>query len=157
ELDYAEQLRVPVIPVQVGSLANLRIKKIAERQIIDYRDRSADAVLELRSALDEFAALPRQWPDPLPEPPSVPFEYLHRIAVRIDVQHLILPEAQGQLIDELRRKLRDENDRLARSDILHLLRQLKDRPEITVPHAAEIDTILQGTEAKSIRPAADGA
>lgn len=155
ELGYAEQLGVPVIPVQVGSLDTLRIK-IAERQIIDYRDRSADAVLNLRSALDEFAAVPWQLPDPLPEPPSVPFEYLHRIATRIDVPNSILPEVQAQLIDELRRKLRDENDQVARSDILQLLGQLKNRSEITARHAAEIDAILRGTEASTVRPPADG-
>lgn len=156
ELKYAEELRVPVLPLLVGSLDSRRIE-IAERQIVDYRERSADAVLELMSALDEIAATPWQLPDPLPMPPSVPFEYLHRISIRIDVQESILRETQEQLIDELRRRLRDENDQTARNDILQLLRQLRDRPEITVPHAAEIDAILQGTEAKSVPPPADGA
>jgi len=107
-------------------------------------------------AVAELAAAPRQWPSPLPEPPSVPFEYLHRIASRIDAPS-ILAEAQGQIIDELRRKLSEENDDLARRDILQLFRQLRERHDITVTHAAEIDEILQGAEAKTIHPPSDGA
>lgn len=155
ELSYAEQLRVPVVPVRVGPLENLRIE-IAEKQIIDYRERSADAVIDLIAAITELSAQPRQLPDPLPKPPAMPFEYLYRIAGLIDVQQ-IPPDDQGQVIAELRRRLKTEDDDLARNDILLLLHELRARNELTVPHAAEIDEILSWIQAKQVSPAEGGA
>lgn len=155
ELRYAEQLQVPVIPVRVGPLENLRIP-LAEKQIIDYRERSADVVIGLIAAVTELSAQERQLPDPLPEPPEMPFEYLYRIAGLIDVQQ-IPPDDQGQLIAELRRRLKTEEDDGARNDILTLLHELRARNELTVPHAAEIDEILSGFQAKKVPPAEGGA
>jgi hypothetical protein len=146
ELRYAEQLGVPIIPVRVGPLENLRIP-IAEKQIIDYRERNADAVINLIAAVIELSAQPRQLPDPLPTPPEMPFEYLYRIAGLIDVQQ-IPPDDQGEVIAELRRRLKVEEDDVARHDILLLLKELRTRNELTVPHAAEIDEILSGIQTK---------
>lgn len=154
ELSYAEQLRVPVVPVRVGPLENLRIP-LAEKQIIDYRQRSADAVIDLIAAVTDLSAQPRQLPDPLPEPPGIPFDYLYRIASQIDVQQ-IPPDDQGRLIAELWRRLKTEEDNVARKDILMLLSELRARNELTVPHAAEIDEILSGAQAKKVTPADAG-
>lgn len=142
ELGYAEKLRIPIVPVMVGPLPNLRIP-LAEKQIIDYRARSADAVIDLIAAVAELSAQPRQLPDPLPEPPTMPFEYLYRIASRIDVQQISLDD-QGRLIAELRRWLNAEEDEAARNDLLTLINELRGRNELTVRHAAEIDEILSG-------------
>jgi len=155
ELRYAEQLRVPVIPVRVGPLENLRIP-IAEKQIIDFRERSAEVVIDLIAAVTELSAQKRQLPDPLPEPPEMPFEYLYRIASLIDVQQ-IPPDDQGQFIAELRRRLKTEEDDAARNDILTLLNELRARNELTVSHAAEIDEILSGIQARKVPPAEVGA
>ncbi|MGH3925478.1 MAG: toll/interleukin-1 receptor domain-containing protein, partial [Pseudonocardiaceae bacterium] len=156
ELGYAEQLGVPVVPVQVGHLENLRFP-LAEKQIVDYRERSAEAVIDLIAAVTDLSAQPRQLPNPLPTPPDIPFEYLYRIAARMINVQQIPPDDQDLLITELRRRLKTEEDEVARNDILLLLRELRARNEITVPHAAEIDEILSGIQAKKVPPVEGGA
>lgn len=142
ELDYANDLGLPVLPLQVGPLDHMYIP-LAERQIIDYQERTADSVVKLVTALTEMLSRRVVLPDPLPEPPPVPFEYLYRIA-SVMGPNRITPERQEELIGTLRRKLREEDDPLARVDIVKLLRELKDRNEITVPNAREVDEILAG-------------
>ena len=44
ELAYARDLGLPILPVQVGSVNNLRTAPISEIQIIDYRERTAGSV-----------------------------------------------------------------------------------------------------------------
>ncbi|MER5265383.1 toll/interleukin-1 receptor domain-containing protein [Actinosynnema sp. NPDC002837] len=144
EFDYAQQLGVPVLPVQVGPLDNLRIP-IMERQLVDYRERSADAIVSLAGALTELAAQKRVPPNPMPPPPKVPFEYLYRIAELLGPQP-IAPERQEIIIGQLRRHLRTERDEIARADILKLLREFRERGEITNLNSREIDEILAGVE-----------
>lgn len=93
ELTYALQLGVPVVPVQVGPVESLAIS-IAKMQIIDYRRRSAETALALVKAVTEACAQARQLPDPLPDPPEMPFEYLFRISTEMEVQE-IPAEAPG--------------------------------------------------------------
>ena len=144
EFDYAQQLGVPVLPVQVGPLDNLRIP-IMERQLVDYRERSADAIVSLAGALTELTARPRVLPNPMPPPPKVPFEYLYRIAELLGPQP-ISPERQEIIIGQLRRHLRTERDEVARADIVKLLREFRDRGEITNMNSREIDEILANVE-----------
>ncbi|MCE6997169.1 TIR domain-containing protein [Saccharothrix sp. S26] len=144
EFDYAQQLGVPVLPVQVGPLDNLRIP-IMERQLVDYRERSADAIVSLAGALTELTARPRVLPNPMPTPPKVPFEYLYRIAELLGPQP-ISPERQEIIIGQLRRHLRTERDEVARADIIKLLREFRERGEITNLNTREIDEILANVE-----------
>lgn len=144
EFDYAQQLGVPVLPVQVGPLDNLRIP-IMERQLVDYRERDADAIVALAGALTELTARPRVLPNPMPPPPKVPFEYLYRIAELLGPQP-ISPERQEIIIGQLRRHLRTERDEIARADIVKLLREFRERGEITNMNSREIDEILANVE-----------
>ncbi|MCC8249354.1 toll/interleukin-1 receptor domain-containing protein [Saccharothrix luteola] len=144
EFDYAQQLGVPVLPVQVGPLDNLRIP-IMERQLVDYRERSADAIVSLAGALTELTAQKRVPPNPMPPPPKVPFEYLYRIAELLGPQP-IAPERQEIIIGQLRRHLRTERDEIARADIVKLLREFRERGEITNLNSREIDEILANVE-----------
>lgn len=155
ELEYAEKLGIPVLPVRVGPVESMRIP-LAEKQIIDYRGRSADAAIGLAGALRELTSRPPTPPDPLPEPPPVPFAYLYRIASWIGPNR-ISPDQQEELIGKLRRNLKDEADEVARADILKLLREIRDRRELTVQNAAEIDEILSGIEAAKVPEPEDGA
>ena len=154
ELDYAQRLRIPVLPVQVGSLHSVRIP-IMETQGIDYRERNADAALALVAALTELIARPLEPPDPLPEPPKVPFEYLYRIAETLGPLP-ISPDHQEAVIGQLRRKLKEERDGVARADIVKLLREFRRRSELTVGNAEEIDLLLDGVDAAEVRPPEDG-
>jgi hypothetical protein len=151
ELSYAKQLGVPIVPVQVGPVESLKIS-IAKKQIIDYRQRSADVVVALVARVTELCAQPWTLPDPLPEPPKMPFEYLFRLSSLMEVQE-ISRKNQQQLITELRQWLKTEHDEIARNDILLLLKELRVRNELTVPHAAEIDEILSGIHSTKVPPA----
>ncbi|MFD0201952.1 MULTISPECIES: toll/interleukin-1 receptor domain-containing protein [Saccharothrix] len=144
EFDYAQQLGVPVLPVHVGPLDNLRIP-IMERQLVDYRERDVDAIVALAGALTELAARPRALPNPMPPPPKVPFEYLYRIAELLGPQP-IAPDRQEIIIGQLRRHLRTERDEVARADIIKLLREFRERGEITNLNSREIDEILANVE-----------
>ncbi|WP_158845918.1 TIR domain-containing protein [Saccharothrix deserti] len=152
EFDYAQQLGLPVLPVQVGPLDNLRIP-IMERQIVDYRERSADAIVSLAGALAELTARPLVLPNPLPPPPKVPFEYLYRIAELLGPRP-ITPERQEIIIGQLRRHLRTEQDEVARADIIKLLREFRERGEITNMNSREIDEILSKVEQGEVEVAA---
>ncbi|HEY0453715.1 toll/interleukin-1 receptor domain-containing protein, partial [Actinophytocola sp.] len=155
ELRYAESLGIPVLPLQVGPLKSMFIP-LAERQIIDYRGRSADAVVRLVAALSELTARPVVLPDPLPEPPQVPFEYLYRIASVLGPDRISV-DAQEELIIQLRRKLREEDDQAARGDIVKLLHELAARNELTVQNSREIEEILAAVPPETVPDPDDDA
>src|SRR5689334_3605854 len=147
ELEYAEKLGVPILPVRVGPLESMFIP-LGEKQIIDYSGRTADAVVGLVAALTELTAHPYVPPNPLPEPPEVPFSYLYRIASRLGPNPISLDD-QEELISKLRRKFKEEDDELARADIVKLMRELRERRELTVQSAREIDEVLTGVTAET--------
>jgi hypothetical protein len=155
ELRYADQLGIPVLPLRVGPLKSMFIP-LAERQMIDYRERTADAVIQLVVALKELVARQVFLPNPLPEPPDVPFEYLFRIA-KVMGPDRIAPEEQDNLIWQLRSKLKEEDDEVAKADIVKLLKELRERNELTQQNAREIDEVLGRSMAKEIEEPTDGA
>lgn len=148
ERRYAEQLGIPIVPVQVGEVANLKIPE-ASRHIVDYRERNADVVIELVEALIEIASRPRVRPHPMPPPPEMPFQHLVQLAEEINAEE-ISPRTQVRLIAELRQELRTETDVVARKDVLTLLRTLRARSDITLPNAEDIDAALRDTSAVAI-------
>jgi len=155
ELDYAQKLGLPILPVQVGSVESVRIP-IMETQGIDYRERTANAALGLVAALTELTSRPATRTDPPPEPPKVPFEYLYRIAEILGPTP-IAPDRQEAVIAQLRRKLKEERDVVARADIVKLLREFRRRKELTVGNSEEIDQLLEGVEAAGLTEQEDGA
>jgi hypothetical protein len=154
ELEYAKKLGIPVLPVQVGAVHNTRIP-IMETQAIDYRERTPEAVLSLVAALSDLARRQVRLPDPLPDPPKVPFEYLYRMAERLGPKP-IPADDQELLIGQFRSKLRNEDDAVARADIVKLLKELRGRRELTVGNAEEIDSLLETAEPLVAEPD-DGA
>lgn len=144
ELDYAKKLGLPVLPVQVGPVHNLRIP-IMETQAIDYRERTPEAVLALVAALADLASRDTVLPDPLPDPPGVPFEYLYRMAERLGPKPIPVDD-QELLIAQFRTKLRNEDDDVARADIVKLLKELRRRKELTVGNSEEVDSLLETAE-----------
>jgi hypothetical protein len=141
ELEYARALGIPVLPVQIGPLDGLRSTPIADLQVVDYRQRSADAALGLIAAVQEAALRRDTLPDPLPDQPPIPFEYLMRLGRAIDAPQMN-PFEQVGVLAQLRQGLEDEDDGNARRDIAMLLQNMRRRPDATYRSVSEIDAML---------------
>jgi TIR domain/Protein of unknown function (DUF2510) len=113
ELGYAEDLGLPIVPVQIGEVSRYASDPIVSRQSIDYRNPSAASGLALLAALNEHAAHRTELPDPLPEEPPIPVVYLHRLSQILGRDELS-PPVQGQILRELcaRREARANRPKL---------------------------------------------
>lgn len=153
ELEYATALGLPVVPVQIGPVESPRLAPVAQIQIIDYRNATGAMGMALVSALQEAAAQRGELPDPLPEPPPIPYEYLMRLSARIDAPDLSAAD-QLSILLQLRESLGVEDDDEVRADIGKLLRRLRSRADVTFRVAGEIDA-LPGREDAAPSPAGD--
>jgi len=142
ELDYAATLGVPVVPVQIGPVDRPRLSPIAHIQIIDYRDPTATSAIALIAALQDGAERRGELPDPLPDPPPIPYEYLMRLSAQIDSPVLQHTDQLG-IMTQLRDSLEIEDDDDIRADLNALLGRLRSRPDVTFRVADEIDALLR--------------
>src|SRR5580693_8437114 len=121
ELRYAQALNRPILPVRIGEIDSMRVNPLAALQIIDYREPSVDAGIQLVTAVHALQSKPVPLPDPLPEEPPVPFGYITRLGNTLAEKELS-PQQQLQLLVELRSGLdEDGDDPSARSDIDNVL------------------------------------
>jgi hypothetical protein len=148
ELAYARDLGLPILPVQVGPVSNLRTTAISDIQIIDYRERTVASGIALVSAINDSSARRRDLPSPLPEPPPVPFAYLLRLRSTLEAAE-VSPSAQTDLVGKLRESLQTETDESVLEDAGELLRLLRERSDITYRNRREIDSLLSN-EAPSV-------
>jgi serine/threonine kinase PknH len=124
------------------------VNPLASLQIIDYREPTVDAGIQLVSAVHALQSKPVPLPDPLPEEPPVPFGYITRLGNQMAEKELS-PQLQLQLLVELRSGLdEDGDDPSARGDIAQLLRMLRLRHDVTYRTRSEIDNVLAEIEAK---------
>ncbi|MDT5012804.1 MAG: hypothetical protein QOH57_4421, partial [Mycobacterium sp.] len=142
ELSYARDLRLPILPVQIGEVSSYRADPIFSTQLIDYRTSTGAAGFALMGALNQHVNDRVELPDPLPPAPPIPYEYLQRLGAQIHDSAILAPAMQAQMLFELRNALHEEYDQTAREDIRGQLAKLRRRSDVTVPIAAEIDTIL---------------
>ncbi len=156
ELSYAKALGLPVLPVQVGRVGNVRLTPVADIQVIDYRERTPAKGMELIEAIQQAVTERQPLPDPLPEPPPVPFEYLLRLGSAIGAAQLT-PDQQGDFIRQLRDCLETEDDEGVRGDARELLHALRRRPDITYRNAQAIDQLLAELTAATTEATARGA
>jgi len=140
ELQYARQLGLPVIPIQVGEFSSMRAFPLAEIHIIDYRSRSSSAGLHLANAIRTASSRPFQLPSPLPPTPPLPFAYLLRLRAQIEDPQMSLT-AQDQTRTDLLNALAQEDSNV-HADILSLIRALRRRGDITHRNAEELDRVL---------------
>jgi hypothetical protein len=148
ELRYARALNRPILPVRIGDVDSMRVNPLAALQIIDYRDPTVDAGIQLVTAVHALRGKPVPLPDPLPEEPPVPFGYITRLGNQLAEKELS-PQQQLQLLVELRSGLdEDGDDPSARGDIAQLLRMLRLRHDVTYRTRSEIDNVLAEIEAK---------
>jgi serine/threonine kinase PknH len=130
ELRYARDLQRPILPVQIGPVTSLRVTPFAATQIIDYRNPTAEAGIELIGAVQQQRAQLQPLPSELPDEPPVPFAYLMRLANNIAEPQLSARQ-QADLVSELKSGLEEDgDDPAARSDIKQLLCMLRDRPDV---------------------------
>ncbi|OBI23594.1 sensor domain-containing protein [Mycobacterium sp. E2497] len=154
ELRYARALNRPILPVRIGDIDSMRVNPLASLQIIDYREPTVDAGIQLVTAVHALQSKPVPLPDPLPDEPPVPFGYITRLGNTLAEKELS-PQQQTQLLIELRQGLdEDGDDPSARGDIGQLLRMLRLRHDVTYRTRTEIDNVLSEIEAKDGSPAA---
>jgi TIR domain len=138
EFDYAQALARPILPVMVRDApVQLAPPRIANTQIVDYRNPTAEGAMSLRNALEEMPR-PPSLPDPLPDEPPVPMSYLDQYRALIDGEDLDYTQ-QTVLLARLRPRLSDEDDRPV---VIDLLRKLEQRPDAARQVAEEIHAIL---------------
>lgn len=153
ELRYARALNRPILPVRIGDVDSMRVNPLATLQIIDYREPTVDAGIQLVTAVHALQSKPVPLPDPLPEEPPVPFGYITRLGNQMAEKELS-PQQQLQLLVELRSGLdEDGDDPSARGDIAQLLRMLRLRHDVTYRTRSEIDNVLAEIEARDGSPA----
>jgi class 3 adenylate cyclase len=148
ELGYAQELGLPILPVQIGEIGSYRDHPIFARQLIDYRGPASGTGFALMGALEQQAAYRSDLPDPLPEGPPIPYEYLQRLGAAIHDAAALTPSVQAHTLFELRNALAEEDDSTVVDDIHKLLRLLRRRSDVTYPVASEIDTILSSDPAE---------
>lgn len=153
ELAYAQALRRPILPVQIGPVDSVRVTPLAATQIIDFRNPNSDNEIRLIEALQKRTAQLEPLPVPLPAEPEVPFAYLMRLAGILASPELSHHEQAG-LVSELRNKL-DEDcaDPTAHRDIVRLLYLLRDRPDVTWRTRSDVDAMLSTCDANLATPA----
>ena len=150
ELQYAQALDLPVLPVQVGPVDSMQLNPLATVQTVDYRAPTPSTAMRLLSALNRARAQRQPLPEPLPEEPSVPFEYLIRLYTTISNPEYLSPRDQAVLVAQLQVGLREDGQHeAARNDIVTLLRKLHDREDITHRTLMEVDAILASIDAES--------
>lgn len=148
ELHYAQQLGLPILPVQVGSVDSMQLNPLATVQTMDYRASTSSAAMRLLAALNRLRAQRQPLPSPLPAEPPVPFEYLIRLFTTIAGPDYLSPPEQAALLAQLQLGLREDGGHdAARSDILALLRKLRDREDVTYRTRTDVDTILASIDA----------
>jgi TIR domain/Protein of unknown function (DUF2510) len=137
ELRYASDLARPILPVIVRDVAiQLAPHQLSNAQMVDYRERTPEAVIDLVNAL--AAPLPGPLPAVLPEPPPVPMSYLNPFREQVQAESLSFQQ-QSVLLVDLKAHLRDEDERAVS---VQLLRELRARPDISYAVAKEIDVVL---------------
>jgi hypothetical protein len=143
EIDYAKALGLPILPVLIGDVDSYRIDPIFTVQSVDFRNPDGAAGAALIAAVHQRAAEHKELPDPLPDPPPVPYEYLQRLGVAIDSPEELSPTEQATILTDLRQALRSEDDESVREDIHRLLSALRRRSEVTHATVEEINDLLR--------------
>ena len=143
ELHYAQNLRLPILPVQVGPVDSMQLNPLATVHTIDYRAPTPRTAMRLITALNRARSQRAPSPSPLPAEPPVPFEYLIRLFTTIAGPDQLSPRDQAALVAQLEVGLREDGDNEgARKDIVMLLEKLRDREDVTYRTRTDVDAIL---------------
>jgi TIR domain/SIR2-like domain len=139
ELDYALALRRPLLPVMVREVDfQQAVDAVADAQVVDYRQHTAEAAIALLTALSSLPLAP-PLPSPPPPPPAAPIAHLGGIRQRLDAESLSHKE-QWDILTELRERMSVQEDRASVSGLLQILRR---RQDVTESVAAAIDALRE--------------
>jgi serine/threonine kinase PknH len=142
ELEYAQALGLPIIPVQIGPLKSMVLNRVGHLQIIDYQVPTADTGITLTTEVRLKRDRRRPLPSPLPDEPPVPFEYLMRFNSQLDQS--LGPREQEAMLNELRSDLYvDGRDDVARKGITLLLARLREHSDVTALIQQQVDALLE--------------
>jgi hypothetical protein len=149
ELRYAQDLGLPILPVQVGHVDSMQLNPLATVHTVDYRTSTSTVGMRLLAALNRARAQRQPLPSPVPEEPPVPFEYLIRLYTTISGTDYLSPPDQAALVAQLQFGLREDGDHdAARNDIIMLLTKLRDREDVTYRTRTDVDAILASIDPK---------
>jgi hypothetical protein len=142
ELGYAQDLGVPLIPVQIGPLKSMVLNRVGHLQIVDYRVPTADTGITLTTEVRLKKDRRQPLTLPLPDEPPVPFEYLMRFNTQLDQS--LGPREQEAILNELRTDLYvDGRDEVARKGITLLLGRLREHHDVTALIQQQVDALLE--------------
>jgi hypothetical protein len=143
ELRYALELKRPLLPVMVRTVSvQLAPAAIADTQIIDYTERTADSAVALITAAANRPPAPAL-PQPLPVPPPPPMSYMNPYREQIQSSDLSFRD-QAQIVLALRGHLQDEDER---DTARELLVELRRRQDIAESVARDVDELLASVPA----------
>jgi serine/threonine kinase PknH len=149
ELEYAQALGVPIIPVQIGPLKSMVLNRVGHLQIVDYRVPSADTGITLTTEVRLKRDRRQPLTLPLPPEPPVPFEYLMRFNTQLDQS--LGPREQEAILNELRTDLYvDGRDEVARKGITLLLGRLREHHDVTALIQQQVDALLESAVTQPI-------
>jgi TIR domain/Protein of unknown function (DUF2510) len=150
ELRYALDLKRPLLPVMVRAVSiQLAPAAIADTQIIDYTERTADSAVALITAAANRPPAPAL-PQPLPVPPPPPMSYMNPYREQIQSSDLSFRD-QAQIVLALRGHLQDEDERDTARELLVDLRR---RQDIAESVARDVDELLASVPAAEPRSSA---
>jgi serine/threonine kinase PknH len=142
ELEYAQALGLPIIPVQIGPLKSMVLNRVGHLQIVDYRVPTADTGITLTTEVRLKRDRRQPLALPLPAEPPVPFEYLMRFNSQLDQS--LGPIEQEAILNELRTDLYvDGRDEVARKGITLLLGRLREHHDVTALIQQQVDALLE--------------
>ncbi len=141
EARYASDLARSIVPLRIDQGVSSRLLPtfLAERQLVNYANRDVDSTIALTRALSSVPS-GAVLPDPLPDPPPVPFSYLTDLAARVASAEPITAEDQWAALMELRGRITDEYQR---DDVVGLMRVLRRRSDLLAVVAQDIDQLLK--------------
>lgn len=127
ELQWAQRLKKPVLPVSLDRVSGALPKDLAELQMVDYSRHDEEAASALGSALNALPAAPPPRKR-LPKPPEAPLSYLTDLVGHVSQSDSLSYEKQRQIVVELYPALRstDPEERQAALEILELFRRRRD-------------------------------
>lgn len=143
EADYAQRLGKQFLPVVLGEVSiKLLPPAVAETQWVRYDHQDTDSILSLVRAINSLG-VSGPLPEPLPPEPSVPISYLTELREQVQVTHDIPRRDQELLLNDFRRRIDTGRDL---KEICMLLRTFRNRDDLNVHVATEIDSLLASAD-----------